>query len=74
MANNLKMELVQTILALHELRWSARRIARELGIDRETVHRHIRLAAAAGGRSNPATNLPTGSDGLVNLPGGWGGV
>lgn len=69
MANNLKMGLVHTILALHELQWSARRIARELGIDRATVRRHIRLGQR---RPNPATNLPAGSDGLVDLPAGCG--
>ena len=74
MANRLKMDLVRTILALHELGWSNRRIARELGIDREAVGRHIRL----GGGSKPATNLPAGSGGLSNpasnLPAGSDGV
>ena len=56
MANRLKMVQVQTILALHGGGWSQRRIARQLGVDRETVARCVRLAAA-----NPA-QVPTGSD------------
>ena len=63
MANELKMDMVHTILALHKLRWSDRRIARELRIDRGTVSRHIRLAAG----SNPATNPPTGSEGASEV-------
>ena len=58
MANLLKVVMVETILSLHARRWSVRRIARELGIDRETVARHIRLASTD---SKPA-NAPLGSD------------
>ena len=47
MANQLKMATVQSILSLHEKRWSYRRIARELGVDRGTVARYVRLAAQA---------------------------
>ena len=50
MANQLKMATVQFILELHAQGWSGRRIARELGVDRETVSRYV-----AG--SNPA-NAP----------------
>lgn len=39
MANVLKMAIVQSILHLHSLQWSRRRIARELGVDRGTVGR-----------------------------------
>lgn len=46
MANRLKMAEHQAILALAKLSWSYRRIAAELGIDRETVSRHIKAAAA----------------------------
>ena len=42
MANVLKMAIVQSIRQLHAARWSQRRIARELGIDRGTVARHLR--------------------------------
>ena len=58
MANLLKVVMVETILSLHRRGWSGRRIARELGIDRETVARHVRLAAD---NSKPA-NAPTGSE------------
>ena len=56
MSNQLKMAEVQSIVALFLQGWSQRRIARELAVDRETVARHVRLAAA-----KPAT-APTGSD------------
>ncbi|MGC9261542.1 MAG: IS21 family transposase [Phycisphaerae bacterium] len=58
MVNQLKMADTQAILALHAKGWSARRIARELKVDRETVGRHIRLQHEAD--SKPA-NAPTGA-------------
>ena len=57
MANHLKMAKVNTILTLHSRGWSNRRIARELGIDRDTVSRHIRAARADAN----AARAPTGS-------------
>jgi transposase len=54
MANQLKVAKVLSIQALHTRGWSQRRIARELGIHRETVARHL------GQASKPAT-APTGS-------------
>lgn len=58
MANVLKMALIESILSLHAQRWSQRRIARELQIDRETVRKYLqqRLSGA-----KPAT-APTGSE------------
>jgi transposase len=56
MANRLKMAISEAILRLHERRWSGRRIALELGIDRETVARHVALAV----ESKPA-KAPIGS-------------
>ena len=47
MANQLKMAFVETLLRLHAQGWSQRRIARELGIDRAAVARHIRQAETA---------------------------
>ena len=47
MANQLKMALVDTIQRLHQQGWSKRRIARELGIDRETVARHLAAKPAS---------------------------
>jgi transposase len=58
MSNRLKMAIVHSIQQLHSLHWSHRRIARELGIDRGTVRRHL-LAGVAG--SNAAIP-PTGSN------------
>jgi transposase len=72
MANHLTMALIDTIVTLHQRRWSNRRIARELGIDRATVARHLQDHAATtpaaqltgheavGTEANPA-NAPLGS-------------
>lgn len=51
MANQLKMALVDTIQRLHQQKWSQRRIAKELQIDRETVARYLAQLEA----SKPAT-------------------
>lgn len=60
MANHLQMVKAKAVLALHARGWSNRRIARELGIDRDTVSRHVRAAA----RKDPNTaKAPTGSSG-----------
>ena len=61
MANQLKMADVQALMALHERGWSNRRIARELGIDRETVGRYVRLAEAV--TASPAS--APGSEGVA---------
>src|SRR6478672_9998091 len=47
MSNCLKVSLQTTIYTLDGRGWSRRRIARELGIDRETVGRYLRLAKPA---------------------------
>lgn len=52
----LKLDLQESIIRLRERGWSGRAIARDLGIDRETVGRYLRLAA------KPATELPAGSE------------
>ena len=71
MANQLKMALIDTIQRLHQQDWSQRRIALELGIDRETVSRYLQLAEAP----KPATmegalhdSKPATSDGALNGP------
>lgn len=66
MANRLKMAEIQAIQTLRLRGWSRRRIARELGIHRETVGRYVDLA-----ESKPA-NPPPGSEGenQPNLPAG----
>ena len=51
-ANHLKMADRQRIHALLELGWSHRRVAREAGVDRETVARYARA-----GPSNPANPI-----------------
>jgi transposase len=55
MSNRLKMAIIQEVLQLHARRWSFRRIAQELHIDRGTVSRYVRLNEA-----KPATEAPTG--------------
>src|ERR1700677_2466363 len=62
MANQLKMAEVQAILALARSGWSQRHIARQLGVDRETVGRHLRLSMQDG--SKPAS-APPGSTALA---------
>ena len=61
MANRLKMAKVNAILQLRERGWSFRRIARELGVHRDTVSRVVREATAA---ANPA-KVPLGSEGAA---------
>ncbi len=51
MANQLKMANIQAIQSLHAQGWSQRAIARQLGINRETVARYVRPPL---GGSNPA--------------------
>jgi len=62
MANQLKMARIQDIHILAAQGWSFRRIARELGVHRETVARYVRAAEAGEGSQN-RPNLPAGSDG-----------
>jgi transposase len=65
MANRLKMAEHQAIIGLARLRWSYRRIAAELGVDRETVSRHVKSdsghAAGTGPPDSNATIPITGS-------------
>jgi|SRR5579863_1543692 len=80
MANQLKMAEHQAIIGLVRLRWSYRRIAAELGIDRQTVSRHVKAAAegqAVGAPPRPpgtgesgsnATNPMTGSPAEAKSP------
>ncbi len=67
MANQLKMAEVQAILALARNGWSNRHIARQLGVHRETVGRHLRLAAQ--GRFKTGQRAPLGSE--RRRPPGW---
>jgi len=60
MANQLKVAVADAIIGLLEHGWSYRRIARELGVHRETVARYDRLRRSSG--SKPSNPTP-GSDG-----------
>ena len=66
MANQLKMATIDTILTLHQQRWSVRRIAKTLGIHRDTVARHLRQANQARALTGLAEvklgQAPTGSE------------
>lgn len=67
MANRLKMAVVNAVLTLNELGWSQRRIARELGIDRETVARYVHSPPT---EAKPATNPIPGSESITEAIGG----
>jgi transposase len=64
MANILKMAKIHAIIGLLEKKWSHRRIARELGVDRETVARYDRLRRSQ--ESKPAIVAP--GCGCPNIP------
>ncbi len=71
MANQLKMVDVVSILTLHARGWSCRRIARELGVDRDAVRRHVKLSAAGadtpvGGVQPPGVSKPA-SEALTGI-------
>jgi transposase len=61
--NELKMEVRESIISLSGKGWSQRRIARELGVDRETVARYRRQWQEAG-ESKPAI-VPAGVEDLA---------
>ena len=56
MANQLKVAKVLSIQTLHAQGWSQRRIARELGIDRETFYDEARVAIMGMGFCYPGVN------------------
>ena len=55
MPNQLKMSKIQSILALRQQGWPFTRIARELGIHRQTVADYVR-------RHSKPTEAPSGSE------------
>jgi len=61
MANLLKVAVVNAIVTLRQRGWSLRRIAQELGIHRDTVARHVRLAQAKEAARQNQPNPPAGS-------------
>ncbi len=50
MANKLKMATITAFECLLEQGWSQRRIARELGVDRETIARYARPGSPGGAK------------------------
>ena len=72
MANLLKMAISETIRTLHRRGWSQRRIADELGINRETVARHLRQADPPPKPANapPGSERPTSAPKPANAPPG----
>ncbi len=72
MANQLKVAKVLSIQALHERGWSQRRIARELGIHRETVARYLQeTSKSAGAPTGPVERAPDSKP--AKAPTGSGG-
>ena len=66
MANHLKVAKVSSINELYAQVWSQRRIARELGVSRGAVSRHVRAVsneaqASTGSDSSNRAKAPTGS-------------
>ena len=72
MANLLKMAFSESIRTLHSRGWSQRRIADELGINRETVARHLRQADPPSKPANapPGSTAPDGAPKPANAPSG----
>ena len=66
MANQLKMAIVHAVIGLLQRGWSYRRIARELGIHRETVARYDGLRRE--GTSKPAISTPGSGSEAAPLP------
>ena len=64
MANHLKVAMIHAILTLHQRGWSNRRIARELGVDRGAVARHLATLNAATGSDNPPPGSGVVADGM----------
>ena len=66
MPNRLKMSKIKSILTLRQQGWSFTRIARELGVHRQTVARHVqehsKASQAHNGTDDPKpSKAPTGS-------------
>ena len=75
MANQLKMAEHQAIIGLARRHWSYRRIASELGVDRETVSRHVRAALRDppdAGQSIQSDSEPADSNAAISITGSTG--
>ena len=66
MANLIKVAITHSIQTLYSRGWSKRRIARELGLDRETVARYIRIGRER--KSNPAISTAGSPDSKPAIP------
>ena len=71
--NILNVSLQHSILTLAAHGWSRRRIARELGMDRETVGKYLRLAESKPAISTPGSEGDPGSKPAILTPGSAGG-
>jgi len=60
--NQLNVSLQHSIVTLSAQGWSARKVARELGLNRETVGRYLRLAANAAKPAIPPAGSPDSPD------------
>jgi transposase len=58
--NQLNVSLQHSIVTLSAQGWSARKVARELGLNRETVGRYLHLAADAAKPANPPIGSKSG--------------
>lgn len=67
MANQLKMAEIHSILTLRARGWSFRRIARELGVHRETVARYVQLAGAPAKPANALIGSGVPPDGVASI-------
>ena len=69
MANVLKVHEQNTINQLAAQGWSRRRIARELGVDRKTVRRHLKAAAKSPTISTPGSGEVESKSPTISTPG-----
>ena len=67
--NELNVNLQHSILALAGSGWSNRRIARELGINRETVGKYLLLARPKPAISTPGSEPTQASEPAISTPG-----
>ena len=63
MATVLNMTKIDATLALHQRQWSIRRIAKELGLHRDTVARHIQACEQTSNQSGALLGSDAKPDG-----------